>query len=300
MPSKIRQTRANGEWPDNDWRSGPLLTVRTIYIQFVQGLFSAAPKGNYNWSPLLEETEIVVTDENPINVEAIGKRPAVGFTRGPVQSYTLGQDDLLGYNFETGKKVKSVLIPGTMSINVCSRNDIESESLAWVIAEQLWMHRELLMRAGFFEIGRGFVIGAPSPAGSIVVADSSDEWYVTTVTSPFQFHRTSSFAPLGHYIMNNMNVSFRLQGIPTVPNQPVGDPAAGPPFQLETTAPGVEPPLQPHPLNPAQTVVVRSVDPRRSGLRQPSMGGRTIPIQGNGVEESETPMTGVINTSIKV
>lgn len=304
MPSKIRQTTANGAFPGSDWKYGPLLQIRTIYIAFTQGLFSAAPLGSYHWSPSLQDTEIVITDESPIQLDTVGKRPAIGFTRGPIQSNSIGQDDLLGYDYATGKKTKSVLVPGTMSINCCSRVDIESEQLAWVVAEQLWMHRELLMKAGFFEIGRQFVIGAPSPAGSVVAGDSADEWSVTTVSSPFQFYRTSSFTPLGAEIVGEIGVQLaanmaRVSGHGPVVAPNDGNASANLPYALNRSAPGVVPPMQPHPLNPAQQVTIRSANPYRPGLRSPGIGGRTIPIQRAPVEESESSMT-VVTRSFKV
>lgn len=293
MSSKIRQTRAEGDFPANDWRTGALLQVRTLYIAFTQGLFAAAPPGTYHWEPLLQNSEIVITDENPINLDTVGKRPAVGFSRGPVQSNTLGFDDMLGYNFQTGAKKKGVLISGMMNINCCSRVDIESEQLAWLIGEQLWMHRELLMRAGFFEIGRQFVIGPPSPAGSIVAGDSADEWYATTLSCPFQFSRTSSFTPINKDIVQQIGVTMRTQGIPV---RPLG-PTTG--YAIDSSVDGLEPPKVPHPLNPTQQVVIRSANPYRPGLRPPSIGGRVLPIQQDTVEQSEAPVTGA-STSFKV
>lgn len=294
MSSKIRQTRAEGDFPQNDWRTGALMQVRTLYLSFVQGLFAAAPVGTYRWSPLLNETEIVVTDEKVFNVIAAGKRPGVTFSRGPVQSNTLGFDDMLEYQFDTGRKKKGVLVSGMMNINVLSRVDLESENLAWMIAEQMWMHRELLMRAGFFEIGRQWIVSSPSPAGSLVPDDLGDEWYATTVSAPFQFSRTSSFTPINRHIVEQIGFTLNTRRPEHVQGQ---GPSTG--FLVNTTAPGVEPFCTPHPLNPAKQVVVRPAHPYRAGIRPPSMGGRVLPIQRSTVEQSDAPAT-VVTTSFKV
>lgn len=302
MPNRIRQATAQGEIPENSFKYSPLEQVRTLYVGFCQGLFAAAPLGTFHFSPSLEETEIIITDENPIQLTTVGKRPAVSFTRGPVQSYSLGQDDMLSYDFETGQKKKSVLIPGTMSINCCSRVDLESERLAWIIAEQLWMNRELLMRAGFFEIGRQFVIGSPSPAGSIVAGDSGDEWYCTTVSSPFQFYRTSVFTPLNTHIVEGINASYEVDHFKNYnPKGPV-EPEPGTanlPYRIGQRAPGIHAPRVPHPLNPAQTVVVRAAHPFRGGLRPPAIRGRNLPIQQPPVEQSSLCETVVMGTTVK-
>lgn len=294
MSSKIRQSRAEGDFPRDDWRTGALLQVRTLYISFCQGLFSAAPPGTYRWAPTLADTEIAITDENPLNADAIGLRPAISFTRGPVRSNTLGQDDMLHYNFETGAKKKSVLISGVMNINCMSRNDIESEQIGWIVAEQLWMHRELLMRAGFFEIGRDWVVGAPMAAGSLVDGDNSDQWKATIVSTPFQFSRTSQFTPINQQVVDQIGVTLRTQGFPVRGRGPVDG------YNISSTADGVEPPKQPHPLNPSQQVVVRAAHPLRPGLRPPAMGGRVLPIQQATVEQSSAPVTVVTTTPFKV
>lgn len=294
MPSKVRQHRGDADFPQHDWRSNALRQVRTLYTAFAQGLFAAAPPGTYRWAPTLEDTEIVITGENPVGVESVGLRPAISFSRGPVQSNALGNDDMLEYNFETGAKKKGLLISGMMNVNCLSRNDLETESLAWIVAEQLWMHRELLMRAGFFEIGRQFVIGSPSPAGSLVEGDNTDDWFATVLSLPFQFSRTSQFTPINRQLVEQIGVTFNTQGRRTLQRDPVTG------LLVDSTAPGVPLHMQPHPLNPAQQIVVRPATSSRMGLRPPSMGGRVLPIQRGPVEQSSAPVTVVTTTSFKV
>lgn len=307
MPSKVTQTQP---LPEGSFKESPLERVRVLFTGFVQGLFHAAPPGAYHWEADPIVTELFVSDESPIHIEDLGRRPAVSFTRGPVQFYSLGLDDMLTYNAETGSKQKSVLVPGTMSINCVSRVSLESERIAWIIAEQLWAHRELLMREGFFEVGRMPVIGAPSPAGSLVAGDMGDGFVATTVSCPFQFYRTTNITPLGKKIVSaiSMNMRARALGVSSC-----GPPAsAGPeyPYSVRgcfppsfspasdvlggTPNPGEEPPelpVVPHPLNPAQLVVVRAVRPNCSSLKPPSMGGRAIPLSESCMPESSSHVT---------
>lgn len=292
---------------DGGFRDSPLEWVRTIYIRFIQGLFGASPPGAYHWEPEGVNSEIIITDENPVKTEDIGQRPAVTLTRGPVQFYSLGLDDMMNYNFQTGQKQKSVIVPGTVTVNCISRVDIEAERIAWIIAEQIWANRDLIIRAGFFEVGRQPSIGSPSPAGSIISGDNADEFYAVPVTMPFQFNRTTAVTPLGATILREIELSLRARV------QPIGD-NCGPPgtsgAEYPTFAQGCPPPsfapdasdvngyspnpgstaprlpTVPHPLNPAQMVVVRSVRPSCAAVRPPSIGGRSIPISTTIVEES--------------
>jgi hypothetical protein len=303
VPSKVTQTSPG---PENSFKDSPLERVRTLFAGFVQGLFYAAPAGAYHWEPTSDTTEIFISDESPIQTESLGQRPGVSFTRGPVQFYSLGLDDMLAYNFETGSKQKSVLVPGTMAINCISRVSLESERLAWIIAEQLWANRELLMKEGFFEIGRQPVIGAPSPAGSLVAGDSGDEYTATTVTCPYQFYRTTSITPLGKQIVQAMTLMVRSRLRGKVGSLgPVSSDGVEFPFSVHTCmpesfspasdargntpAPGEEAPVLPvvpHPLNPAQRVVVRAIRPNSPAVKPPSIGGRTIPLSDPCVPES--------------
>jgi hypothetical protein len=257
--------------------------------------------GSYHFEFDEENTEIIIRDENPINVEQIGQRPAVNFTMGQVSFYNVGMDDLIDYDFSIAKKTKGVLVPGTISVNVSSRSDIEAHNLAWVIGEHIWLLRELLLRQGFFEIGRGINITPPTAAGSIVSGDQSDEWVVSTISVPWQFARKSAFTPLGQKIVDNI-VAF-VDVNPAKRVESAGWPyhPSGMPYSIqECFPPSFAPlasdvgsrdrslPLVPHPLNPSKTVTIRTVRPYRAGLRMSSAGrAPALPIDGRCVEESE-------------
>lgn len=267
MSSKIRVTE-NTNPDENSFTYHPLQALRAFYSGFVKGIFYGAPEG-YRWRPSLEETQIYISDENSIDPTVVGARPAITFTRGPVQTYNVGIGDLMEYDFRTGAKKKSMLIPGTMSINVCSRNDIEAENLAWVVAEQLWMNCERMMRAGFFDGGRNFVIGSPSPAGSLVSGDSGEEWYAVVVSSPFQLYRTSQRTPLGQTVLRNIEMVLQEEAQRRIgPDGPLGMVGANLPYEVVDTVPEKPPQLQPHPLDPTRMVVIRPYKPyRHPGVR---------------------------------
>jgi hypothetical protein len=287
-------------FPGSSFRYTPLEHVRTLFISFVQGLFAAAPPGQYHWVSDEDHTEIIIRDENPIHVNKYGQRPCINFTSGPIQFYHVGMDDLIGYDFSLAKKEKGFLVPGTMSINCCSRTDIEAHNLAWVVAEHIWLLRELFLKKGFFELGRGIGVSPPSGPGSVVANDSGDEWYCSTVSVPWQFARKSSFTPLGREVVKSIEASINMNPLRRVESlgwpeagheRPISEHFCSPPSFAPgaSDAQGGTPdpaglidrklPSQPHPLNPAQRVVVRTVRPNRSGLRAVSSGrAPSLPI----------------------
>lgn len=286
MPSRVHSTNPTGGLPGSSFKYTPLLHVRVVIASFIQGLFSEAPPGNYRWNSDEEKTEIIIRDENPIQVGVIGMRPAISLTIGACQFYSLGMDDMYTYDASIDRKVKTILVPGTMSINCCSRVDIEAHNLAWIISEHIWLLRELLLKAGFFEIGRGIQIGPPSPAGSIVSSDSGDEWYASTISVPWQFSRKSAFTPLGQTIARSIETSVHTRthlvsvgkGGPALAGNelPVQRSEQFPPSFApnatdvygNTPDPAGERtyslPVAPHPLNPSKLVFVETIRPFRS------------------------------------
>jgi hypothetical protein len=217
---------------------------------------------------------------------------------GGIQFYSLGMDDMLSYDFNTGRKVKGVLVPGSMSINCCSRVDVEAHNLAWIVGEHIWLLRELFLKMGFFELGRGVQVTPPSAAGSIVANDGGEEFYCSTCVVPFQFQRKSAFTPLGQEIVQGIEQRVMAQaqrvrttGTPADSHDfPVAVhrdfPPSFAPGATDATGrspdPGEErvqyaPTLQPHPLNPAVQVRVRTAIPNRPGIRPPAMHGWRFP-----------------------
>lgn len=302
---KIPQTGPDG-YPGS-FKYTPMVALRNLFVGFCQGLFFAAPKGSYHWDEDDQLTEIVIQDESPVKEEVMQKRPLITLTRGNIQAYGFGLDDMLSYEPDIDRKTKSILIPGTMTVNCCSRVAIEAENIAWVIFEHIWLLRDLLLKNGLFDTGRNCGLGAPSPAGSIIAGDSGDEWICVPVSVPFQFVRTSSFTPLGKEVVRNIEQRLEVGPLRSLRN--VGPPAeVGGNFPLQVTScpPGKlinSPdarggtatfasqdrflPKQRHPLNPAVEVEVRTVRPYHPGVRSAvAVPGTSVPFIKPCVEES--------------
>lgn len=295
MPFKPTRTSDNGAFPASSFKYGPLEHLRNLFVAFVQGLFEAAPRGAYHWDPSEDLSEIIIRDENPIHVTNYGERPCVNFTRGPMQFFGLGMGDVFDWRQDTGKVTKAVLLPGTMSINCSSRNDIESERIAFIISEHIWLLREQLMAQGMFDIGRP-TIGAPSRGGEVIASDSADEWYVTSANFPFQLYRTSQFTPLGRTVVENISLRMRAVAPPQPDKGPLASGGHELPYGVVEHAPVLVPstldevrvPLE---NNPAKTVVVTASFPFRPGIRGLQVAGRALPFPGSSVEESAVPRT---------
>lgn len=300
MTARITETNPDDGFPSSSFRYTPIRHLRVLFVSFTQGLFAAAPSGAYHWDPDENGTEIYIADESTIKTERMQSRPAINFTRGSLQFYSRWMDDMMNFDLRTGQKTKSVLVPGTMAVNCISRVDLESEQIAWVVAEHFWLLRELLMKSGFFDIGRSISLSAPSPAGSLVTGDQADEMVVTTITIPFQFYRTSIFTPLGRQVVQNIELFLRTRGqqamlprgaavsdheLPLNVHECFPPPFAPDASDVYGGTPNPEGrevaqlPLVPHPLNPSKLVRVRTVRGNQPGGVRLNGGPYVLPIR---------------------
>lgn len=201
------------ETPTVSWNEQPLLMVRKITLSFIQGLFEQAEVGCFRWAEDLEETEVVVTDETPLKLDVVGKRPAISVVRAPVAWGQTSLDEMRSTDFRTGAREHTDLLRGTLSINCCSRVDLESEYIAWIVANHLWLLRRIFLKGTpIHEFGRGVQIGAPSPAGAIVSGDTEGEWICTAVTVPYFVQLAGRVTPLNQQVVRAIEAKLNIRG----------------------------------------------------------------------------------------
>jgi hypothetical protein len=196
-----------------NWAEQPLLLIRKICLSFVQGLFEQADAGSFQWHESLEETEIVITDESPIKLDVVGKRPAISTVRSQVAWGKTSLDEMQERNFATGQRKHTDLLSGNMTFNCCSREPLETEYIAWIVAQHTWLLRRLLIKhTPIHEFGRGQVIGAPSPAGAIVSGDTQGEWICTGVQIPFFLQNSAKVTPLNQRLVSGIEAKLNVRG----------------------------------------------------------------------------------------
>jgi hypothetical protein len=196
-----------------NWAEQPLLLIRKICLSFIQGLFEQADQGCFHWNESLEETEIVITDESPIKLDVVGKRPAISTVRGQVAWGKTSLDEMQSRNMATDQIKHTDLLSGNMTFNCCSREPLETEYIAWVVANHTWLLRRLIMKyTPVHEFGRGQAVGAPSPAGAIVSGDTEGEWICTPVMVPFFLQITGKVTPLNLTLLKAIEARFNLRG----------------------------------------------------------------------------------------
>jgi hypothetical protein len=203
-----------GSDPLMTWAEQPLLMLRKQILAFLQGLFEASPVRCFNWNEDEESTDIIITDESPLNLEVVGKRPAISIVRGTVAWGQTSIDERLSEDMNTGARTHTDLLRGTLSVNCCSKVDLESEYLAWIVANHMWLLRRLIIKGSpVHEFGRGIQIGSPSPAGAIVQGDTNGEWINTPVSVSFFLQVSGSVEPIASAdVIRNIEFKMGVRG----------------------------------------------------------------------------------------
>lgn len=184
---------------ESSWENDPLNFVVKAFIAFLQSIYEKAPPGCFHWRPQIEETEIVITEENPVKLEALEQRPAISVVLGPTRFNASSLDDLVTVDATNAREVHTDLIPGTMSLNHISRVPQECRFLAWLSARTIWILRKLFIKeTHIHEVGRGIQIGSVTPAGALVQGDNVGEWHSVMVNCPFFLQWTDTVTPLTH------------------------------------------------------------------------------------------------------
>lgn len=152
----------------SSWEEDPLTHVTWVTLNFLQGLFSYAEEGTYRWAADPKLTEIIITQENPIESEVINKRPAIVAVLGQAAFAGIALDQLADYNFRTGERKHTDIISGRITLNCIARKLTPARKLAWLVARHCWIMRRILLKQGFHDFGQRTIVMGATPPGALV------------------------------------------------------------------------------------------------------------------------------------
>lgn len=163
-----------------------LLTATRAWLVWLQGLFKNRPLGRYRWSPNSAETEIVITDQNPDEVDRTNKRPIISTARGPATwaSTSMSQTELVSYASEDRRVID--MFSCSMTISVVAREGLEAQAIAYTIFRMIPVFRDGIARLGrMHAIGNQVTVSPETPKGQLVPGSSTSEWKMVQLTIPF-------------------------------------------------------------------------------------------------------------------
>lgn len=178
--------------------------TKDILIRFLQEYFALQTPGQgmFHFSrgepdgplgPTDEvNTEVIITDAGALSTEVVEKRPAIVLSRGPFAYANTAMDNFLTQAEASDKRTHTDLLLGSFVINCISRNGLEAEKLALLVAKAIRIHRRRIQLSGFFQIGQRIRIGSESPANALVAGDSEEDFIAVPVTFPVYYQETFS------------------------------------------------------------------------------------------------------------
>lgn len=165
---------------------GPAQWAVYLYTTFLQGLFNHSPRNQYRWEPDVRDTEITITGEAPVDLEAVQQHPHLIVQRGGYQWANLSFDKMRNTNLLTGRKTHTDLVSGNMSVHCIAGVGVEASQLAAFVQLGTTYHHSLLQRTGgFHHIGHNVSIGPETPPGALVRESSEAELVMVDVLMPW-------------------------------------------------------------------------------------------------------------------
>ena len=128
--------------------------LKRTTIEFLQILFGTRPEGCLRYDPDDTRTEIQISDQHTVNLEAVNVRPAIIGVRGPLtwSNIGLGGNAFEAQNRKTGAATYSDLLTGSVAFSCFSREGTEAEQIAHLVFNSFKFFRPVLQKYGFFSI----------------------------------------------------------------------------------------------------------------------------------------------------
>ena len=153
--------------------------LKRTTLEFLQILFSSRAPGSYHYDKDDTKTEIQISDQHALDLEAFHRRPAIIGVRGPLswQGMGLGANSFEGQNRLTGTTTYSDLLTGSVAFSCMSREGTEAEQLAHTVFNSFKFFQKELRKYGFFSI-KSLNIGGES----LIAQDGeNDDLYLVPV-----------------------------------------------------------------------------------------------------------------------
>jgi hypothetical protein len=168
-----------------------------LILCFLQGLFNHFPKELFRWEPDDEDSSIVITEESPVERNAVAKRPHLVVMRGAYEWANLALDKMRNMNTMTGERVHTDLVPGHTTVHCIAETGREASWIADLVWRGTNHHKRLLQKVGgFHHIGQNGSVGPETSPGMIVRGSSEVEAVMVDVLLPWYMQSTWGERPI--------------------------------------------------------------------------------------------------------
>jgi hypothetical protein len=161
----------------NKFYPNSLRFMENSFLVFLQALFSNFPPGKFHYDDSPEVSEIAIEGQNTDNLTAVDPRPKIVVARGAVQMQKTGINNTVGSrNLSLLNRQLTVIQAGTVGISCYSREDLEADRIAEIVASAIESMTDVIRQLGFLEI-RATAIGQRA----MIKSDARPDLFVTPV-----------------------------------------------------------------------------------------------------------------------
>ncbi len=174
----------NSSWKGNKKREqreqfpNVAIYIKRAALLFLQELFAGRPEGSWKYDSDDTKTEIQISDQHTVNLDAVQVKPSIVAIRGPIsaQNMGLGGNGLENRNLQSGARTYNDLLSGSIAFSCYAREGIEAENLAYIVFNSFKLFKPILRESGYFTI-KGVNLGAET----LIESGSEDELYMVPV-----------------------------------------------------------------------------------------------------------------------
>lgn len=183
------------------------------WLIWLQGLFRTRPVGYYRWNPKMEETEIVITDQNPDKLEKTNIRPIIATARGNATWAGTSMGQSIPHGLDTPATTYTDIIGTSMTLSVIAREGLEAQNLAYFIFRMIPVFKASIQRLGrIHAISTNITLSAESQQGALVPGSSSPEWKMVQIIIPFYIQDVVTADEKDFYsLMRSVNLHMGLE-----------------------------------------------------------------------------------------
>lgn len=179
-----------------------LVVATKAWLVWLQGLFASRPVGHYRWDRNITETEIVISDQMPTNIEPTNKRPIITTARGPASWASLSINQVRDRTLLGESRVYSDLVTCSMTISVIAKEGLEAQGLAYMLFRMIPVFKPQLLRLGrMHSLGNNVQLTPETSHGALVPGSSVPEWKMVQLTIPMYIQDTISSDDEGFHTM---------------------------------------------------------------------------------------------------
>lgn len=191
----------------------PLAFYGNVFIRFLQLIFAHFEKGNYRWSADPLNSDLLITDQVPLQLEAVQKVPHLVVIRGPAGDAGLALNLFQGADAVSGRRDYTDLVTATMTITALSREGLEAQRLIAICRRFIRAFRRDLYRGGrIFWIGP-LSAGAEGEPGAILAGGAGAGVTAVSLTVPFAFQDFWSVEPADKLLLTGIDLRVTSQAV---------------------------------------------------------------------------------------